>query len=63
MKANKPRTKQLRTALHFYLIRLPAVFVLAPLGFILEFAMTFPWKLVVALDSRRPGHGKKVNRT
>jgi hypothetical protein len=63
MTTKKSKTRQLRTTLHFYLIRLPAVFVLAPLGFILEFAMTFPWKPVVALDSRRPGHGKKVNRT
>jgi hypothetical protein len=63
MPTNKSKIKQLRTALHFYLIRLPAVFLLAPLGFLLEFAMTFPWKLVVALDSRRPGQEKKVNRT
>ncbi|MFW6284623.1 MAG: hypothetical protein ACOC1H_04490, partial [Desulfosalsimonas sp.] len=62
MTTNKPKTKQLRTALHFYLIRLPGVFLLAPLGFILEFVVTFPWKLAVAIDNRWPGHAKKVNR-
>ena len=44
------RKKWART-LQFYFIRLPAVFVLAPLGLVVEYALTFPWRLAVALDT------------
>lgn len=46
------RKKWIR-AIHFWLVRLPLIFILAPLGFVLEFAVTFPWRLAVALDGCR----------
>ncbi|MBS0013125.1 MAG: hypothetical protein KFF46_04065 [Desulfobacterales bacterium] len=61
MTTNKPetKTKKFRKALHFCTIRLPAVFVLAPLGFVFEWMLSFPWKLALALDGRKPGSRKK----
>jgi hypothetical protein len=54
------KIKQWAAVLHFYTIRLPGVFVLAPLGFVFEFVVTSPWRLAVALESCRRKKGKKI---
>jgi len=48
--------KQIRrfgSRLHFYLIRLPLIYALIPIGFIFEFVVTFPFMVLTRLDRDR----------
>lgn len=40
----------------FYLIKLPFVYIAAPLGFLFDFIITFPYIVMTEIDGRR---GKK----
>ena len=42
--------------LKFYLIKLPFVYIAAPLGLLFDFIITFPYIVMTELDGRR---GKK----
>ena len=47
------RIKWLYKRLHFYGIKLPFVFLMIPIGFLFEFLVTFPFIVMVSIDSRR----------
>jgi len=37
----------------FYLIKLPFVYIAAPLGFLFDFIITFPYIIMTEIDGRR----------
>lgn len=39
--------------LYFYIIRLPLIYILIFTGFIFEFLVTFPFRVLASLDSHR----------
>lgn len=39
--------------LKFYVIKLPFVYIAAPLGFLFDFIITFPYIVMTELDGRR----------
>jgi hypothetical protein len=47
------KRKKIVRKIHFYFVRLPLIFILAPIGFVMEFIVTFPWRVAVAIDSCR----------
>ncbi len=60
------RTKLRRTArpLYFYTVRLPLIYSLIWIGFLIEFGISFPWIILTSLDRdrrkiRRPGSSKR----
>jgi len=47
--------------LHFYLIRLPLIYALIPIGFIFEFVVTFPFMVLTRLDRDRAPQKKETD--
>jgi hypothetical protein len=54
-------SRRLRKTLHFYAIRLPLIYALIPAGFLFEFIITFPFRVLAGLD-RKSGPGRKGRR-
>ncbi len=38
--------------LHFYLVRLPFIYLAIPIGFIFEFLITFPYVVMCEIDRK-----------
>ena len=45
--------RRIAERIHFYLIRLPLIYALIPIGFIFEFLVTFPFMVLTRLDRDR----------
>lgn len=39
--------------LYFYLVKLPFVYILVTIGFVFEFLITFPFVVLVSIDTYR----------
>ncbi len=39
--------------LYFYLVKLPVVYILVTIGFVFEFLTTFPFVVMVSIDTYR----------
>ena len=49
--------RQIYKKLYFYLIRLPLIYILIFTGFVFEFLVTFPFRVLASLDRHRSKPG------
>ena|GEM_PF-2956586 len=54
--------RKIYRTLHFYVIKLPFIYITVPIGFLFEYLVTFPYIIMVSIDTHRQNRRKTPDR-